>query len=67
MKLYIFYLLKKNRCIFSEKFGMLNVLCDTTYLAKMFCFGLKFIDYFCELIDFLSDAALHKIEKSIFI
>lgn len=37
---------------FSEKLGVLNMICDVTYLAKMFCYSFKLIDYSCEAFDF---------------
>lgn len=36
---------------FSDEFGSLNVFCDVTYLAKMFCHSFKLIDYSCSAID----------------
>ncbi|KAL7050481.1 hypothetical protein ACKWTF_004096 [Chironomus riparius] len=46
-----------------DKFGPLSFLCEATNVGKGFCYLLKPIEYFCEMIDFISDEVLEAIEK----
>lgn len=50
-----------NEKIFSDKLGVANVICDVSYLAKMFCFPFKGIDYFCEMVEVMTDEELKAI------
>lgn len=38
------------------KLGWFEPLCNVTYLAKTICYSVKFIDYICVLLDFVSDS-----------
>lgn len=42
----------------------LGQLCDVTNVLKTFCNSVKFIDYLCELIDFISDSVLVEMKLS---
>ncbi|XP_070510039.1 DC-STAMP domain-containing protein 2-like [Chironomus tepperi] len=46
-----------------DKFGPFSFLCESTNVVKGFCYLLKPIEYFCEMIDFISDDVLQAIEK----
>lgn len=50
--------------IFRQKLGFASFLCEVTYLVKTLCYSVKFIDYLCELIDFVSDSVLKEMLKS---
>lgn len=38
------------------KLGWFEPLCNITYLAKTICYSVKFLDYMCVLVDFVSDS-----------
>lgn len=42
----------------------MDALCNITYLVKVLCYSVKFIDYVCMLLDFISDAIIGTVEKS---
>ncbi|EAA11920.4 AGAP005412-PA [Anopheles gambiae str. PEST] len=48
-----------------EEMGAMDFLCEVTQVAKTVCYGAKMVDYFCELIDFISDAVVEEIEQGI--
>ncbi|XP_052897853.1 DC-STAMP domain-containing protein 2-like [Anopheles moucheti] len=48
-----------------EEMGNMDFLCEVTQVAKTVCYGAKMVDYFCELIDFISDAVIEEIEQGI--
>ena len=47
-----------------KQLGIAHSLCDVTNLLKTFCNSVKFIDYLCELIDFISDSVLVEMKLS---
>uniref|UniRef100_A0A182RC35 DC_STAMP domain-containing protein n=1 Tax=Anopheles funestus TaxID=62324 RepID=A0A182RC35_ANOFN len=48
-----------------EEMGNMDFLCEVTQVGKTICYGAKMVDYFCELIDFISDAVIEEIEQGI--
>lgn len=42
----------------------MDALCNITYLVKVLCYSVKFIDYVCMLLDFISDAIIGTVERS---
>uniref|UniRef100_A0A182PL79 Uncharacterized protein n=1 Tax=Anopheles epiroticus TaxID=199890 RepID=A0A182PL79_9DIPT len=48
-----------------EEMGPMDFLCEVTQVGKTVCYGAKMVDYFCELIDFISDAVVEEIEQGI--
>lgn len=44
-----------------EKLGWADIFCDVTRLAELFCPGLKTVDYFCEMLGFVTDEQLEKL------
>ncbi|XP_035907361.1 DC-STAMP domain-containing protein 2-like [Anopheles stephensi] len=48
-----------------EEMGAMDFLCEVTQVGKTICYGAKMVDYFCELIDFISDAVIEEIEQGI--
>ncbi|XP_058122997.1 DC-STAMP domain-containing protein 2-like [Anopheles ziemanni] len=48
-----------------EEMGSMDFLCEVTQVGKTLCYGAKMVDYFCELIDFVSDAIVDEIEQGI--
>lgn len=46
--------------------GVLESMCNITYIAQGFCYSFKFLDYICVLIDFVSDAIVGKVKRSNF-
>lgn len=52
--------------ICSEKLGPLAALCDVSYVLEAVCYSVKFLDYVCELIDFVTDAIVGVVKKSKF-
>ncbi|XP_050072908.1 DC-STAMP domain-containing protein 2-like [Anopheles maculipalpis] len=48
-----------------EEMGAMDFLCEVTQVGKTVCYGAKMVDYFCELIDFISDAVIEEIEQGI--
>uniref|UniRef100_A0A182UUY4 E3 ubiquitin-protein ligase DCST1-like C-terminal domain-containing protein n=1 Tax=Anopheles merus TaxID=30066 RepID=A0A182UUY4_ANOME len=48
-----------------EEMGAMDFLCEVTQVAKTVCYGAKMVDYFCELIDFISDAVVEEIEQGV--
>lgn len=50
---------------FRAKLGPLEILCNITYLVQAICYSVKFLDYVCDLVDFVSDAIVGVVKKSI--
>uniref|UniRef100_A0A182Q9M9 Dendritic cell-specific transmembrane protein-like domain-containing protein n=1 Tax=Anopheles farauti TaxID=69004 RepID=A0A182Q9M9_9DIPT len=48
-----------------EEMGAMDFLCEVTQVGKTICYGAKMVDYFCELIDFISDSVVAEIEQGI--
>ncbi|XP_053674603.1 DC-STAMP domain-containing protein 2-like [Anopheles nili] len=48
-----------------EEMGNMDFLCEVTQVGKTICYGAKMVDYFCELIDFISDSVVAEIEQGI--
>ncbi|XP_052859887.1 DC-STAMP domain-containing protein 2-like [Anopheles cruzii] len=48
-----------------EEMGSMDFLCEVTQVAKSICYGATMVDYFCELIDFVSDSIVDEIEQGI--
>uniref|UniRef100_A0A182MJG8 Dendritic cell-specific transmembrane protein-like domain-containing protein n=1 Tax=Anopheles culicifacies TaxID=139723 RepID=A0A182MJG8_9DIPT len=48
-----------------EEMGNMDFLCEVTQVGKTICYGAKMVDYFCELVDFISDAVIEEIEQGI--
>uniref|UniRef100_A0A182WLT2 Uncharacterized protein n=1 Tax=Anopheles minimus TaxID=112268 RepID=A0A182WLT2_9DIPT len=46
-----------------EEMGNMDFLCEVTQIGKTICYGAKMVDYFCELVDFISDAVVEEIEQ----
>lgn len=47
------------------KMGAMKFLCEVTTVVESVCYSVKFMDYVCELIDFVSDSAIGYVKKSV--
>uniref|UniRef100_A0A182SBU2 Dendritic cell-specific transmembrane protein-like domain-containing protein n=1 Tax=Anopheles maculatus TaxID=74869 RepID=A0A182SBU2_9DIPT len=48
-----------------EEMGVMDFMCEVTQVGKTICYGAKMVDFFCELIDFISDAVIEELEQAI--
>uniref|UniRef100_A0AAG5D723 Uncharacterized protein n=1 Tax=Anopheles atroparvus TaxID=41427 RepID=A0AAG5D723_ANOAO len=48
-----------------EEMDSMDFLCEVTQVGKTLCYGAKMVDFFCELIDFVSDSIVEEIEQGI--
>ncbi|XP_055538451.1 DC-STAMP domain-containing protein 2 [Wyeomyia smithii] len=48
-----------------QKIPSMAFLCEVTHVAKVVCYSVKFIDFMCELIDFVSDNIVETIEQKL--
>lgn len=52
----------KDNCY--RKMGAMKFLCEVTTVVESVCYSVKFMDYICELIDFVSDSAIGYVKES---
>lgn len=50
-----------------RKLGNVDFMCEVTTLVEAVCYTVKFMDFMCELIDFLSDSAVGFVKESEFL
>lgn len=48
-----------------KKLGFTEILCEITRLVEGLCYSVKFIDYICDFVEYISDASLQEIVDSL--
>lgn len=49
-----------------RKMGAMKFLCEVSTVVESVCYSIKFMDFVCELIDFVSDSAIGYVKESKF-
>lgn len=47
-----------------EKLGYFEIFCNVTYVVKLICYSLKFLDLICMALDFISDSIIGAVKRS---